>query len=374
MSIIRKSQLVLFGAGGAGGYALKHLRSQGIEPVCFADNNDDLWSDLVKPPIKSPHQALLAFPEATWVVTAIRRPAAVELRAQAKAMGVKTKPLWECLPVKHGLPPLGVGLWLHRLVNDSLSERMINDQFKFRRDPDYDRQEKPSNIEDIYFEDFFTHLDDEHFVDCGAADGDTVREFLKRWEKWAWITAFEPDPQNYEKLLKSGAKGQGDISCVCAANGDYEGEVCFVPTGDYSAHIGKTVTKPWPTTNLYTLDEWFRPTPVALKPTFIKMDIEGSELEALWGARHILAEHKPILAICAYHESDHFWKIPLLLHALQPEYRFYFRRYGEGAFELVWYAVPPERIADGSVEESRKVMQQIAVSDHDCPEQEKANG
>jgi hypothetical protein len=79
-------------------------------------------------------------------------------------------------------------------------------------------------------------------------------------------------------------------------------------------------------------------------PTYIKADIEGSEIDMLWGAKRILNEHRPALAICAYHESDHFWKIPLLVHAIQPEYRAYFRRYAEGSFEIVWYFVPHERV------------------------------
>jgi hypothetical protein len=92
------------------------------------------------------------------------------------------------------------------------------------------------------------------------------------------------------------------------------------------------------------------------------MDIEGAELEALWGARRILEENSPVLAICAYHTSDHLWQIPLLIHAIQPDYRLFFRRYAEGAFEIVWYAVPPERVAT-----LHSQMERIAVSDHDCP-------
>jgi len=79
-------------------------------------------------------------------------------------------------------------------------------------------------------------------------------------------------------------------------------------------------------------------------PTYIKMDIEGAELEALWGARKLLKEHKPVLAICAYHTSDHLWEIPLLIHAIQPDYKLHLRRYAEGAWELVWYAIPAERV------------------------------
>jgi hypothetical protein len=74
------------------------------------------------------------------------------------------------------------------------------------------------------------------------------------------------------------------------------------------------------------------------------MDIEGYEKEALWGSRRILAEAKPVLAVCAYHKSEDLWQIPLLIHALQPEYQMFLRRYAEGAYELIWYAVPTNRI------------------------------
>src|ERR1035438_409740 len=39
-------------------------------------------------------------------------------------------------------------------------------------------------------------------------------------------------------------------------------------------------------------------------PTFIKMYIEGAELDALEGARHSIRTHRPILSICAYHKQD----------------------------------------------------------------------
>lgn len=47
--------------------------------------------------------------------------------------------------------------------------------------------------------------------------------------------------------------------------------------------------------------------------TFIKMDIEGSEVAALRGTEEILRTQKPQLAICVYHKTSDFWEIPSLI-------------------------------------------------------------
>jgi len=53
---------------------------------------------------------------------------------------------------------------------------------------------------------------------------------------------------------------------------------------------------------------------------FIKMDIEGSEEKALLGAKETLKEFKPKLAITIYHNLNDFYKIPLLIKRLNPDY------------------------------------------------------
>jgi FkbM family methyltransferase len=78
-------------------------------------------------------------------------------------------------------------------------------------------------------------------------------------------------------------------------------------------------------------------------PTYLKMDIEGSEMDALAGASRIIREQGPLLAICVYHKQDDLWKIPLLIHSLNPEYRFFLRPHKLEVWDLVCYAVPKAR-------------------------------
>jgi hypothetical protein len=58
---------------------------------------------------------------------------------------------------------------------------------------------------------------------------------------------------------------------------------------------------------------------------FIKMDIEGSEMEALKGAASTIRTKKPRLAISVYHKPEDIITIPAFLQNLVPEYKFYLR-------------------------------------------------
>lgn len=76
------------------------------------------------------------------------------------------------------------------------------------------------------------------------------------------------------------------------------------------------------------------------KITFIKMDVEGAELESLKGARYIIQRFKPKLAICIYHRDEDMYEIPLYIKELVPEYKLYVRHHANGASETVLYAMP----------------------------------
>ena len=74
--------------------------------------------------------------------------------------------------------------------------------------------------------------------------------------------------------------------------------------------------------------------------TFIKMDVEGSELESLKGAEQTIRRDKPKLAICIYHKAEDMYQLPLYIKELVPEYRLYLRHHSNGDGETVLYAMP----------------------------------
>ena len=74
-------------------------------------------------------------------------------------------------------------------------------------------------------------------------------------------------------------------------------------------------------------------------PTFIKMDIEGAEYNALLGAERLIRERHPKLAICVYHSIEDYIRIPLLIRSFYSGYRFYFRHHSVTSGESVLYAL-----------------------------------
>jgi FkbM family methyltransferase len=71
---------------------------------------------------------------------------------------------------------------------------------------------------------------------------------------------------------------------------------------------------------------------------FIKMDIEGAELDALHGAADIIKKHRPKLAISVYHKPEHFVEIPEFLESLDLGYRFYLDHFTTYMEETVLFA------------------------------------
>ena len=157
-------------------------------------------------------------------------------------------------------------------------------------------------------------LQEETIVDLGAYDGDTIREFAAADSCYKKIFAFEPDEKNFKKLLKRCA-GLRDIHPCNLGAWDAEETAFFGAEASRNSAVavkGKEV-------KLSSVDREIHE-PI----TLLKMDIEGSELKAIEGARRTIKEYKPKLYICAYHRSEDMFAIPLKIYEICPEYRFWF--------------------------------------------------
>ena len=87
------------------------------------------------------------------------------------------------------------------------------------------------------------------------------------------------------------------------------------------------------TVNTVALDDF-----LSEKPTLIKMDIEGFELDALKGAQNIIRSYKPKLAICIYHKPEDIFEIIHYIRSLEPQYKFKVKHHSGCIWETVLYA------------------------------------
>lgn len=86
-----------------------------------------------------------------------------------------------------------------------------------------------------------------------------------------------------------------------------------------------------------TIDDYIRFNNIK-KIDFIKMDIEGAELNALIGAKQVLNKYKPKLAISIYHNFEHFFKIPNFIKSLNLNYKFYLDHFTTHNEETILFA------------------------------------
>lgn len=162
----------------------------------------------------------------------------------------------------------------------------------------------------------------ETFGDLGAYNGDTVAEFLELTNgHYEHIYAVEPDPKNFVKLQHF-VELEQLRNCSLLQRGIWRDEekLPFAAKGGRMSALDEKGKKTIPVTSLDAI--------IGNKDfTYIKMDVEGAEKEAIEGGQNVIARCQPKLLIAGYHHDDDLWQIPELLWNLVPEYKIYLRRH-----------------------------------------------
>ena len=160
----------------------------------------------------------------------------------------------------------------------------------------------------------------EHYLDLGAYRGDTLEEFVRAVPegRYASMTAFEPDPTSFRKLREAWGHYPGVTLYEGAVGRQADTLYLRRRRGRGSLLMPDPPGTPIP---VRTVDS------LAIPVTYLKMDLEGGEADALLGAADVLAYQKPRLNIACYHRNEDLFRLPLLLHSLQPSYRLFLRRH-----------------------------------------------
>lgn len=187
-------------------------------------------------------------------------------------------------------------------------------------------------------------------IDCGGYTGDSIERFrsVLGFGCIDKMYTFEALPENLNLLnnLKDSYGKDGNKICIIpAAVSGKTGTVTFTETEKKGAsHIaGKKIsdkyTKKKPVSQIdvrcVSIDETI---PNGETVRYIKMDIEGSEYDALIGAKKTIRREKPGLAISIYHNAEDYYRLALLIKRFVPEYKLAVRHHKDKHQDTVLYA------------------------------------
>ena len=172
-------------------------------------------------------------------------------------------------------------------------------------------------------------------IDGGAYNGDTAREMLEKCHSLEKIFAFEPDTKNFRKLdTWISQSGQNNVFAQNKALWSENSLLHFnrkAARGSFLTNggIGQEV-------DAISVDSLFSDVPI----DYLKLDVEGSEFEALKGAAGVIKRYKPQLNIALYHRPEDMFLLPSFIKNLNPDYKLYLRKHKSiPAWDVCLYAI-----------------------------------
>lgn len=361
--------IVLYGAGSAGIAFLHYLRDADILPVYFSDGDSDKWGMSCEGlEIIPPTEIIRRVGENALVIVTINTDGKTYCKDFKKELligghqGVHKKlkeygckkiidytffrrcyalfygeqyNLPACSDIQTMLENRENIKRVYELLSDAESKDTFLKILEFRLISD--ETDIPVYPEKgMYFEyDLFEKRNDEIFIDCGACGGSSLKEFLE-YNSYQFEAYFgvEPDKKNFTELEKYINKldyqEQGKIHILnVAAYSHREGAHFYVLNGPgtFQAKTGPQIV---PTETIdYILQ--------GKRASYIKMNIEGSEVAALQGAENTIKGYTPRLGIMGYHKTSDFWNVPLLIKKYNDNYRISLRSYMKNV-AFIYYA------------------------------------
>jgi FkbM family methyltransferase len=351
---LRGRNVLLYGAGRLGQSVLEKLRAHDVAVVAFVDDTPaKVGTSIANTRVLSLAEASALRDESVLVVSMLNPQSRFDTtRRRLEALGwgtvvsmpelcwaypEKLLPWLQCELPQTVLAKADSIRRCFALLADHESRRQLVAHLRFRLWCDH--AALPEAAADQYFPpDVVPDLPaDVVFVDCGAYDGDTLRDFLHRHgERFDGVHAFEPDAASFRRLTHYRDQlGEGlreRLFLHRLALGERHERSRFASTGDAAAALSPTGAEE---VEVVPLTEVVAPH----QPMYIKFDIEGAEAAALRGAAPLIRATHPWLAVSVYHRPDDLWDIPVYLRSLVGEYRLLLRTHGEDGMDIICYAV-----------------------------------
>ena len=337
-SLWKNQKIVLYGAGGVGFITSKIMKNKGYNVCCFIDDDEKKQGSCINGIKVAAHKDIGCKGEFTVLICL---PEPMDSYNKLLDSGYKEISYFPLMMVENGFyDALMIEMnWekvekTYDLLYDDFSKKVFGNILKHRLTVDFSSFNNIIRGKQYFPVDIFTLGDMECFVDGGAYNGETISDFNEiTSSKFIYIYGFAPDRDNFERLADS-VNNIDNKRLKLVNSGLYSrnGEVGFNSFGNSGSYVSRTGKDKVSMTRLDdAIDEYI--------PTYIKLDIEGSEKEALYGMRNIICNYKPKLAVSVYHKPGDLWELPLFIHKLNTSYKLYIRHYLNGLNETVCYAI-----------------------------------
>jgi FkbM family methyltransferase len=337
--------VVLFGAAWIGDYFYQKLTSNGVAVECFCDNFAVGVTPAGHSPIIKPAELKERYPNAQVIISCdkardIIHKQLLELGFKEEQIIIYPKQLLATFDMQTLAPYLSGYEWAYNFFNDDISKQIIISRINCYL---FGTSMEKSYFPQYFERDVYKLAENEVFVDGGFFTGDTTEEFIRQTSgKYKHIYGFEPDKHSREKATEN-LKSFADIDIIEKGLYSEETHLNFASTEGNSRASGGNIVEAdgdnvlsIPVTSI---DQFFKNKPINEYPTFIKMDIEGTEKAALLGAENVIRQAKPKLAICVYHKPEDIYELTQLIYKFNPDYKFTLRHYANYFWETVLYAV-----------------------------------
>ncbi len=222
--------------------------------------------------------------------------------------------------------------WLEAAMSDAESRTVYRAIQQFRETADISHLEGFTERQaEQYFEAFIPYQGQhEVFVDVGCFDGYTSLEFARHCPDYGAIHVLEPSASNMA-VVRERLAGLRDVVFHELGASDQPGIVQFDSSGSTSSITDSGAE----TVQVDAIDNLIQG-----PASFIKIDVEGEEMSVLRGARRLIEQHAPKLAVCVYHRTSDFREIPEYILSIREDYDIYLRHYTEGVVETVMFFIP----------------------------------
>ena len=222
------------------------------------------------------------------------------------------------------------------ILSDFKSKELFDSILRYRVGGELEDLNEPEPFEFLYLPpDLKTPPLQLTMVDLGACKGENLELFLQSGRKFGKSIFLEPDPGNADFLKqKIDNLGLSSVTVLNLAGWSSKTTLKFRATADGSSGFSESGSLDVIAIDTDSLAE-------GIEVNYIKMDIEGAELEALIGAKQTILERLPHLAISIYHKPADLWELGLWIYSIcGNKYSYHIRNYGHQTFDTVLYAIP----------------------------------